>query len=161
MALSGDHVIVKMDDSGGTLRQFADGDIRSIDLGQQYDQFDVTGFGDEAHQFINGQLQAPVTIEGYLTTESPGGTHTVIQGAFAAGSQVTLEVQGGGQRGARRERPQVQRGVSDRELPAADHDGRGGAVHGDLETGDRRCARMGHGVGWRFGVKPMGMRSGL
>ena len=27
MALSGDHVIVKMDDSGGTLRQFADGDI--------------------------------------------------------------------------------------------------------------------------------------
>ena len=34
MALSGDHVIVKMDDSGGVLRQFADGDIRSIDLGQ-------------------------------------------------------------------------------------------------------------------------------
>ena len=95
MALSGDHVIVKMDDSGGTLRQFADGDIRSIDLGQSYDQFDVTGFGDEAHQFINGQLRAPVTIQGYLTTESPGGTHTVIQGAFAAGSQVTLEVQVG------------------------------------------------------------------
>ena len=95
MALSGDHVIVKMDDSGGALRQFADGDIRSIDLGQAYDQFDVTGFGDEVHQFINGQLRAPVTIEGYLTTESPGGTHTVIQGAFAAGSQVTLEVQVG------------------------------------------------------------------
>ncbi len=95
MALSGDHVIVKMDDSGGVLRQFADGDIRSIDLGQAYDQFDVTGFGDDAHQFINGQLRAPVTIEGYLTTESPGGTHTVIQGAFAAGSQVTLEVQVG------------------------------------------------------------------
>lgn len=95
MALSGDHVIVKMDDSGGVIRQFADGDIRSIDLGQQYDQFDVTGFGDEVHQFINGQLQAPVTIAGYLTTESPSGTHTVIQGAFAAGSQVTLEVQVG------------------------------------------------------------------
>ena len=95
MALSGDHVIVKMDDSGGVLRQFADGDIRSIDLGQAYDQFDVTGFGDKVHQFNNGQLRAPVTIEGYLTTESPGGTHTVIQGAFAAGSQVTLEVQVG------------------------------------------------------------------
>ena len=36
-----------------------------------------------------------MTIEGYLTTETPGGTHTVIQGAFAAGSQVTLEVQVG------------------------------------------------------------------
>ena len=58
-------------------------------------QFNVTGFCDEAHQFINGQLQAPVTIESYLTTESPSGTHTVIQGAFAAGSQVTLEVQVG------------------------------------------------------------------
>lgn len=95
MALSGDHVIVKMDDSGGVLRAFADGDIRSVDLGLAYDQFDVTGFGDEAHRFINGQLRAPVTIEGYLTTETPNGTHTVIQGAFAAGKQVTLEVQVG------------------------------------------------------------------
>ena len=146
MALSGDHVIVKMDDSGGALRQFADGDIRSIDLGQAYDQFDVTGFGDEVHQFINGQLRAPVTIEGYLTTESPGGTHTVIQGAFAAGSQVTLEVQVGDNAAPAAERSQVQRGVFDRELPAADHDGRRGDVHGDLEAGDRRCARMGHGL---------------
>ena len=59
MALSGDHVIVKMDDSSSTLRTFADGDIRSIDLGLTYDQFDVTGFGDEVHQYINGQLRAP------------------------------------------------------------------------------------------------------
>ncbi len=95
MALSGDHVIVKMDDSGGVLRRFADGDIRSLDLGLAYEQFDVTGFGDEARQFINGQLRAPVTIEGYLTTDSPNGTHTVIQGAFAAGAQVSLEVQVG------------------------------------------------------------------
>lgn len=95
MALSGDHVIVKMDDSGGALRTFADGDIRSIDLGLSYDQFDVTGFGDDVHQFINGQLRAPVTIQGYLTTDSPSGTHTVIQGAFAAGKQVSLEVQVG------------------------------------------------------------------
>ncbi len=95
MALSGDHVIVKMDDSSGTLRTFADGDIRSIDLGLTYDQFDVTGFGDEAHQYINGQLRAPVTIQGYLTTDGVSGTHTVIQGAFAAGSQVSLEVQVG------------------------------------------------------------------
>lgn len=95
MALSGDHVIVKMDDSGGTLRTFADGDIRSIDLGLTYDQFDVTGFGDEVHQFINGQLNAPVTIQGYLTTTADTGTHTVISGALQAGSQVTLEVQVG------------------------------------------------------------------
>ena len=95
MALSGDHVIVKMDDSGGTLRAFSDGDIRSIDLGLTHDQFDVTGFGDAVHQFINGQLRAPVMIEGYLTTDSTSGTHSVIQGAFAAGNQVSLEVQVG------------------------------------------------------------------
>ncbi len=95
MALSGDNVIVKMDDSGGTLRTFADGDIRSVDLGLAYDQFDVTGFGDDVHQFINGQLRAPVTLQGYLTTTATVGTHPVINGAFQSGSTVTLEVQVG------------------------------------------------------------------
>lgn len=95
MALAGDHVIVKLDDSGGTLRQFASGDITSVDLGQTYDQHDVTGFGDAVHRVINGQLQAPVTLKGFLTTTANTGTHTVIKGAFAAGTQVTLEVQVG------------------------------------------------------------------
>ena len=95
MALSGDHVMVKMDDAGGTLRQFADGDITSVDLGLTLDQHDVTGFGDAVHNVINGQLQAPVTLKGFLTTTANTGTHTVIQGAFAAGAQVSLEVQVG------------------------------------------------------------------
>ncbi len=95
MALSGDHVVVKMDDSGGTLRTFANGDIVSVDLGLRYDQHDVSGFGDEVHRMINGQMRAPVTIRGYLTTTTNTGTHPVIQGAFAAGSQVTLVVQVG------------------------------------------------------------------
>ena len=68
MAIAGDHVIVKMDDSGGTPRQFANGDITSVDLGQTFDQHDVTGFGDAVHRVINGQLQAPVTLKGFLTT---------------------------------------------------------------------------------------------
>jgi hypothetical protein len=95
MALSGDHIVVKMDDSGGTLRTFANGDIRSVDLGLTYDQHDVTGFGDAAHKFINGQMNAPVTIQGYMTTTATVGTHIVINGAFAAGTQVSLEVQVG------------------------------------------------------------------
>jgi hypothetical protein len=95
MALSGEYIVVKMDDSGGTLRTFADGDITSVDLGQTFDQHDVTGFGDAVHNVINGQLQAPVIIKGYLTTTADIGTHTVIQGAFAAGAQVSLEVQVG------------------------------------------------------------------
>ena len=95
MALSGDHVMVKMDDAGGTLRQFADGDITSVDLGLTLDQHDVTGFGDAVHNVINGQLQAPVSLKGFLTTTANTGTHTVIQGAFAAGAQVSLEVQVG------------------------------------------------------------------
>jgi hypothetical protein len=95
MAISGDHVIVKMDDSGGTPRTFADGDITSVDLGLTFDQHDVTGFGDAVKNVINGQLNAPVILKGYLTTTTDTGTHTVIQGAFAAGAQVSLEVQVG------------------------------------------------------------------
>jgi len=95
MALSGDHVVVKLDDSSGTLQQFEAGDIVSVDLGVWYDQFDVTGFGDEVHNVVNGQMRAPVTLRGYLTTTTDTGTHPVIQGAFAAGEQVSLEVQVG------------------------------------------------------------------
>jgi len=92
MALAGDHVVVKMDDSGGTLRTFANGDITSVDVPLTNDQHDVTGFGDPAHHVINGQLQAPVTLKGYVTTTANTGTHPVIKGAHAAGSQVTLQV---------------------------------------------------------------------
>jgi len=92
MAVAGDHVMVKMDDSAGTLRTFANGDIISVDMPLTTDQHDVTGFGDVVHNVINGQYQAPVTIKGYLTTTASVGTHTVIYGAFNAGSQVTLRV---------------------------------------------------------------------
>lgn len=92
MAIAGDHVIVKMDDSSGTLRTFDNGDIISVDLGQAYQQHDVTGFGDEAKHFINGQVQAPVSMRGYVTTTANIGTHTVISDAFAAGSTVSLAV---------------------------------------------------------------------
>ena len=88
MALAGDHVVVKMDDSGGTLRTFADGDIMSVDLGQAYQQHDVTGFGDAAKHAINGQMQTPVTLRGYVTTTPSTGTHPVINGAFQAGATV-------------------------------------------------------------------------
>jgi hypothetical protein len=93
MALAGDHVVVKMDDAAGTLRQFAAGDIISVDLATSTDQHDVTGFGDAVHNFINGQLNAPVTIRGYLTTTAATGTHTVFRDVFQQGKQVTLEVQ--------------------------------------------------------------------
>lgn len=90
MAISGDHVVVIMND-----HQFANGDIVSVDLGMMFDQHDVTGFGDAVHRVINGQLQAPVTIRGYLTTTAVTGTHTVIYSAFEAGSDVALEIQVG------------------------------------------------------------------
>jgi hypothetical protein len=95
MALAGDFVTVKLDDTSGTPRQFADGDIISVDLGLTYDQIDVSGFGQDIHSVINGQLQAPVTIKGYLTTTPTTGTHTVIRNVYMARSAVTLEVQVG------------------------------------------------------------------
>jgi len=93
--LAGDHIQVILDDSGGTPRTFADGDIISVDVPLTYDQYDVSGFGDDVHNMINGLLQAPVTVRGYLTTTANIGTHPVIQGAFAAEAQVTLTVQVG------------------------------------------------------------------
>ena len=95
MALAGDHVVVIMDDSSGTPRQFADGDITSVDLGLTYAQHDVSGFGQAVQNVINGQMQAPVTIKGNLTTTANTGTHPVIKGAYQAGSQVTLTVKVG------------------------------------------------------------------
>jgi hypothetical protein len=95
MALAGDHVVVKVDDSSGTLRTFANGDITSVDLGLLFTQHDVTGMGDAAQHFLNGQLQAPVTLKGFVTTTATVGTHTVLNGAFVAGTTVSLEVQVG------------------------------------------------------------------
>lgn len=92
MALAGDHIVVKLDDSSSTLRTFDTGDIKSVDLPLTVDQHDVTGFGDTVHKVINGQMRAPVTIKGYLTTTALTGTHTVIKGAFAAGTKVRLRV---------------------------------------------------------------------
>jgi hypothetical protein len=50
----------------------------------------VPDIGNAAHNFINGQLQAPVTIKGFVTTTALVGTHTVINPAFVAGSQVVV-----------------------------------------------------------------------
>lgn len=94
-ALAGDHIVVKMDDSGSTERTFANGDITSVDLGMTNKQHEVTGFGDAAVNFINGQLEAPVTIKGFLTTTADIGTHPVLNGLFQAGATTTLTVQVG------------------------------------------------------------------
>jgi Flp pilus assembly protein TadG len=90
MSLSGDFVIVKMSDGGGTLRTFANGDIISVDPTLTYDQVDVTGFGSEAHDTILGQVKGEVTLKGYLTTTPSVGTHPVISSAYRVGNQVTF-----------------------------------------------------------------------
>lgn len=92
-ALAGDHVVVKMYASGGSAQAFDAGDIISVDLGQNYDQHDVTGFGDTVHKMINGQLKSPITLKGYLTTTAVTGTHTVIKGAINNQTKMTVEVQ--------------------------------------------------------------------
>ncbi len=94
-ALAGDHVVIKMDDAGGTLRTFDVGDIVSVDLGQENDQYNVTDFGDQVNKVVNGQLRSQVSLRGYVTNTPNVGTHRVIQGACAAGTQVTLKVQVG------------------------------------------------------------------
>lgn len=95
MALAGDHILVKLDDSTGTARTFATGDIIAVDVPMNVDQYDVTGFGDVMHDMINGQLNLAVTMRGYLTLTASTGTHTVLRDVYQQGKQVTLEVQVG------------------------------------------------------------------
>jgi hypothetical protein len=95
MAIAGDHILVKLDDSSGTPRQFANGDIIAIEVPLQADQYDVTGFGDVTHDVINGQMNLVVTMRGYLTLTATTGTHTVLRDVYQQGKQVTLEVQVG------------------------------------------------------------------
>jgi hypothetical protein len=93
--LAGDHIKVILDDNGGTPRTFDNGDIISVDIPLTYKQHAVAGFGDAVEKYINGQLQSPVTLKGYLTTTATVGTHTVLRDVFANGKQVTLTVQVG------------------------------------------------------------------
>jgi hypothetical protein len=90
MAIAGDYIVVKMDDSGGTLRTFAGTDIISVTPPFAYDQIDVTAVGSEVGASINGLISAPVTITGYFTTTAATGTHTVINGSYAGNKQVTF-----------------------------------------------------------------------
>jgi hypothetical protein len=66
-----------------------------VDVPLTYKQHMVAGFGDATEKYINGQLQSPVTIKGYLTTTATVGTHTVLRDVFQNGKQVTLTVQVG------------------------------------------------------------------
>lgn len=93
MALAGDHIIVKLDNSVGAPQQFASGDIIAVDLPMSVDQYDVTGFGDTLHDMINGQLNLVVAMRGYLTLTPTTGTHAVLRDVYQQGKQVTLEVQ--------------------------------------------------------------------
>ncbi len=150
--LAGDHVQVLV--GGYELT----GDSNRISIDESRDLFDITTFGDAVHKFSSGQRMMALQHAGFMNS-AEGGSHPALQGAAvdglfslylgqnaapAVGDPVFSPLARQGRYGAL---PQIQRGVSDRELPAADHDRRGGAVHGDLEAGDRRCARMGHGVG--------------
>jgi hypothetical protein len=90
--LAGDHIAVIMDDSTGEPRQFDPGDIISVDVPLTYAQHDVSGLGSAVHHAVNGQLQAPVTVKGYLTTSALTGTHTVIDPVYRQGLPVRLTV---------------------------------------------------------------------
>lgn len=93
MALAGDHIVVKLDNSGGFPQQFANGDIIAVDIPISIDQYDVTGFGDALHDMINGQMNLTVAVRGYMTLTPNTGTHTVLRDVYQQGKQVTLEVQ--------------------------------------------------------------------
>lgn len=93
MAIAGDHVVVTLDDASGIPRTFDAGDIISVDIGLAYQVQEMTAGSTPVQHHVTTLLQAPVTLKGYLTTTSNTGTHTVIQGAFAAQTVVTLDIQ--------------------------------------------------------------------
>lgn len=95
MAISGQHVIIKMQDKDGIERTFADGDIISVDVDLRYRTFEATAGADTVANYRPTIMEAPLQISGYITTTAEIGTHTVLHGLFSTREATSVKIQVG------------------------------------------------------------------
>lgn len=68
---------VWVDDSGGTLRDLSDF-VTSVDAPTNIDQADVTGFTQVRKNYIIGQIDTPITVNGNFDDTATTGAHAVL-----------------------------------------------------------------------------------
>lgn len=92
--ITGEFVTVTLDDSTGTPRAVSS-DVEAVDIPDEYDDVEVTGFTDGSHNSIPGLLNAPVEITGMFNAAATTGLYTVLKGIKGQKSAHTLTVKVG------------------------------------------------------------------
>ncbi len=77
--LTGDHIIVQLDDSAGTPRDIS-ADVESTDIPDEFDDVEVTGFSEGSHNSIPGMANFPVELQGVFNAAATTGLFTVLKG---------------------------------------------------------------------------------
>jgi hypothetical protein len=90
--LKGQHCTIFIDDSGLSPQDVSD-DIESIDIPDEYDEIEVTGFTEGAHNSIPGMPKFDVEFSGTFNPAATTGLYTVLAGIKGVASGHTLTVQ--------------------------------------------------------------------
>lgn len=81
---------VKIDDSGGTLREIAVSSISGVELA--YEEFDLTAFMDAIKGVLLGQPDFSCEISGPFDTTASTGSHTVLSGVVGLNTPLAFGV---------------------------------------------------------------------
>jgi hypothetical protein len=92
--LAGKFIKVLLDDTGGTARDVSS-DVESVDIPDEYEELDVTGFTDGAENSIPGMPSFNVEVQGNFNPAATTGLYTVIKGIMGSYTSKTVTVQVG------------------------------------------------------------------
>ena len=90
--LKAQHTKILIDDSGGTPRDVS-ADLDSIDIPQDFEEIDVTGFTETVVNEMPGMLTAPITLAGTFNAAATTGLYTVLNGIKGVYSAHTVTIQ--------------------------------------------------------------------
>ena len=82
-------------DNAALAPQDISADLDSVDIPNEYEEVDVTGFTETVVNTIPGMLTAPVELSGTFNSASPAGFFTVVNGIKGVYAGHTLTVQVG------------------------------------------------------------------
>jgi hypothetical protein len=91
--LTGEHIVVLLDDSGGSPQDVST-DVESVDIPDEYDEVEMTGFSDGAHNSTAGLPSFPVELAGMFNPDA-NSLYQVLAGIKGVKSGHTLTVKVG------------------------------------------------------------------
>lgn len=84
----GKEAVVVLDNSGGS-PQTISGDVDNVDAPYNYDEAEVSGFGDEKKSYILGQADTPISMGGKFETAA-NRSHAVLSGLLGGTAGYTF-----------------------------------------------------------------------